>query len=180
MDSLPNEPRRKPKNTGVGSLSLLQQIFLAQESNQGLLHYKWILYQLSYQGSPGYTMEVTNRFKRLNTVEWTECLKNYGQRFITLYRRQWTKPPQRKRNARSKVVVWGGFTNSWGKKRSEKQGKRRKIYPTECRIAEKSKERWEGFFQLCSFHMLIRLCSKSFKLGFSSTWTKNFQVSCWV
>ena len=30
--------------------------------------------------------------------------------------------------------------------------------------------------QLCSFHMLARLCSKSFKLGFSSTWNKNFQI----
>ena len=33
-DSLPAEPQGKPKNTGVGSLSLLQQIFLTQESNQ--------------------------------------------------------------------------------------------------------------------------------------------------
>ena len=40
----------KPKNTGVGSLSLLQGIFLTQESNQGLLRCMWILYQLSYQG----------------------------------------------------------------------------------------------------------------------------------
>ena len=39
------------KNTGVGSLSLLQRIFLTQESNQGLLHCKWILYHLSYQGN---------------------------------------------------------------------------------------------------------------------------------
>ena len=29
-DSLPSEPPGKPKNTGVGSLSLLQQIFLTQ------------------------------------------------------------------------------------------------------------------------------------------------------
>ena len=36
-DSLPAEPQGKPKNTGVGSLSLLQQIFLTQESNRGLL-----------------------------------------------------------------------------------------------------------------------------------------------
>ena len=50
-DSLPSEPSGKPKNTGVGSLSLLQGIFLTQESNQGLLHYRQILYQLSYQGS---------------------------------------------------------------------------------------------------------------------------------
>ena len=40
------------QNTGVGSLSLLQQIFPTQELNWGLLHCGWILYQLSYQGSP--------------------------------------------------------------------------------------------------------------------------------
>ena len=33
----------------MSSLSLLQQIFLTQESNWGLLHCRWILYQLSYQ-----------------------------------------------------------------------------------------------------------------------------------
>jgi len=30
--------------------------------------------------------------------------------------------------------------------------------------------------KLCSFHMLTSLCSKSFKLGFSGTWTENFQM----
>ena len=50
-DSLLSEPPGKPKNTGVGSLSLLQGIFLTQESNQGLLQCRWIFYQLSYQGS---------------------------------------------------------------------------------------------------------------------------------
>ena len=50
-DSLPAEAPGKPKNTGVGSLSLLQRIFPTQESNWGLLHCRWILYQLSYQGS---------------------------------------------------------------------------------------------------------------------------------
>ena len=35
-DSLPAEPPGKPKKTAVGSLSLLQGIFLIQESNQGL------------------------------------------------------------------------------------------------------------------------------------------------
>ena len=52
VDSLPAEPQGKPKNTGVGSLSFLQGIFLTQELNQGLLHCRWILYQLSSQGSP--------------------------------------------------------------------------------------------------------------------------------
>ena len=42
------------QNTGVGSLSLLHGIFLTQESNQGLLHCTWILYQLRYQGSPSF------------------------------------------------------------------------------------------------------------------------------
>ena len=51
VDSLLSEPPGKPKNTGVGSLSLLQGIFLAQELNQGLLHGRWILYQLNYQES---------------------------------------------------------------------------------------------------------------------------------
>ena len=32
-----------------------------------------------------YTAEVTNRFKGLDLIE---CLMNYGQRFVTLYRRQ--------------------------------------------------------------------------------------------
>ena len=30
--------------------------------------------------------------------------------------------------------------------------------------------------QLCSFRILARLCSKSFKLGFNSMWTENFQI----
>ena len=48
----------KSKNTGVcslslgvGSLSLLQQIFMTQELNRDLLHCRLILYQLSYQGA---------------------------------------------------------------------------------------------------------------------------------
>ena len=52
VDSLPAETPGKPKNTGVGSLSLRQGIFPIQESNRGLLHCRRILYQLSSQGSP--------------------------------------------------------------------------------------------------------------------------------
>ena len=50
VDSLPAEPQGKPKKTGVGSLSLLQWIFLTQELNRGLLHCRRILYQLSWKG----------------------------------------------------------------------------------------------------------------------------------
>ena len=51
LDSLPDEPQGTPKNTGVGSLSLLQGILPTQDLNQGLLHYRWILHQLSSQRS---------------------------------------------------------------------------------------------------------------------------------
>ena len=40
------------KNTGVGCHALFQGISPTQESSPGLLHWRWILYQLSYQGGP--------------------------------------------------------------------------------------------------------------------------------
>ena len=40
------------QNTGVGSLSLLQGIFLTQGSNPGLPHRRQVLYQLSHRGNP--------------------------------------------------------------------------------------------------------------------------------
>ena len=40
------------KNTGVGSLSLLQWIFPTQGSNLGLLHCRQVLYPVSHQGRP--------------------------------------------------------------------------------------------------------------------------------
>ena len=49
-----------------------------------------------------YTVEVTNRFKGLGMIEH---LKNYGQRFLTLYGRQESRPSPRKRNANSKIAV---------------------------------------------------------------------------
>ena len=65
VDSLPAKPQGKPKK--VGSLSLLQGIFLTQESKQGLLHCRWIRYQLSYQGSVFHTL-VINHQKWLYTA----------------------------------------------------------------------------------------------------------------
>ena len=59
VDSLPTERRGKPTNTGGGNLSLLQGIFLTQELNWGVLHCRWILYQLSYEGSPQATHRYT-------------------------------------------------------------------------------------------------------------------------
>ena len=47
VDSLAAKAPWKSMNIGVGSLSLLWQVFLTQQSNQGLLHCKQILYQLN-------------------------------------------------------------------------------------------------------------------------------------
>ena len=44
-----------------------------------------------------YTVEVRNRFNRLDLIE---CLMNYGQRFVTLYRRQGSRPSPWKTNAK--------------------------------------------------------------------------------
>ena len=64
MDSLLPEPPWKPKNTGVGSLSLPQGVFLTQELNQGLLPSRRILYQLSHHGSPRILEWVAYPFSR--------------------------------------------------------------------------------------------------------------------
>ena len=61
-----------------------------------------------------------------------------------MMQRNWPKPSPRNRNAKVKAVVWGGLINSWEKKRSEKQKKNEKIYPTECRVPENSKEKLEN------------------------------------
>ena len=55
--------------------------------------FRYDLNQILYD----YTLEVTNRFKGLDLIE---CLMNYGWRFMTLYRRQGSRPSPRKRNAK--------------------------------------------------------------------------------
>ena len=66
-DSLLSEPAGKPKNTGVGSLSLFQGNFQTQELNLGLLHCRQILYQLMY---PGRLLEWINV-----DICWTQLLR---------------------------------------------------------------------------------------------------------
>ena len=51
-NSLPAEPQGKPKNTGVGSLSLLQQILPTQGLNRGLLHYSWFFTNWAIREAP--------------------------------------------------------------------------------------------------------------------------------
>ena len=59
--------------------------------------FRYDLSQIPYN----YTVEVTNRFKGLDLIE---CLKNYGGRLVTLYRRHYSRPSPRKRNAKRQNV----------------------------------------------------------------------------
>ena len=47
--------------------------------------FRYDLNQIPYN----YTLEVRNRFKGLDLIE---CLMNYGRMFVTLYRRQGSRP----------------------------------------------------------------------------------------
>ena len=55
--------------------------------------FRYDLNQIPYDS----TVEVRNRFKGLDLIEW---LMNYGMRFMTLYRRQGSRPSPWKRNAK--------------------------------------------------------------------------------
>ena len=64
-----------------------------EESGKTTRPFRYDLSQIPYD----YRVEVRNRFKGLDLIE---CLMNYGQRFMTLYRRQGSRPSPRKRNAK--------------------------------------------------------------------------------
>ena len=97
--------------------------------------FRYDLNQIPYN----YIVEVTNRFKGLDLIE---CLKNYGLRFVTLYRRQESRPSPRKRNARkAKWFSQEALQIAVEKKRSERKRRKGKIYPFECRVPKNSKER---------------------------------------
>ena len=99
--------------------------------------FRYDLNQIPYD----YTVEVRNRFKGQDLIDgvpirWT---MEWGSWHCT-GDRDWDYP-QEKKMQKGKMGVWGGFTNSWEKTRCEKQGRKDKMYPTECRVPENSKER---------------------------------------
>ena len=73
--------------------------------------FRYDLNQIPYD----FTVEVRSRFKGLDLIE---CLTNYEHRFLTLYRRQGSRPSPRKRNAKKQ--------NGGEKKQSEKQRRKGK------------------------------------------------------
>ena len=127
VDSLPAEPQRKPKNTGVGSLFLLQGFFPTQELNWGLLHCRQILYQLSYEGSP---------IRGIRII----CVK-HPDTSIESYRLRVTSLITNKRESKKKERRWeDGRMEEKKRKEERKEEGRRK----EERKEERGEEKEEG------------------------------------
>ena len=104
--------------------------------------FRYDLNQISYD----YIVEVTNRFKGLDLID--RVPGNYGRRFMTLYRRQWSRPyPRKKKMQKDKMLVWGCLTNSWEKKRSERKGRKGKIYLFEFRVPKNGMETYKSLPQ---------------------------------
>ena len=81
-------------------------------------------------------MEVRNRFKGLDLIDrladelWKEVYNTVQEAMIKTI-------PKKKKCKKAKR----GLTNSCEKKRSQKQRRKRKVYPFECRVPKNSKER---------------------------------------
>ena len=90
--------------------------------------FRYDLNQIPYD----YVVEVINRFKGINLIE---CLKNYGQRFVTLVVTK-TIPNKYKKTKR---LIEEALQIA--EKRSERQKRKGKIYSSECRVPKNSKER---------------------------------------
>jgi len=128
VDSLPVEPQGKPKNTGVGNLSLLQMIILTQESNWCPLLCRRILYQLSYQrrlsaeelmlsnrGAGENSLRVPWTVKRSNHSILKEVNPEYWLKGLMLkLKLQYFGPLMRRLNSLEKTLMLG---NIEGRKR---------------------------------------------------------------
>ena len=67
---------------------------------------------------------------------------SYGQRFVTLYRRQGSRPSPWKRNAKKeKWLSEEALQIAMERRDVKSKGEKEKIYPFECRVPKDSKER---------------------------------------
>ena len=90
-------------------------------------------------------MEVTNKFKGLDLIEY---LEDYGQMFITLYKREGSRPSPRKRNAKkAKWLSEKALQIAVKRGGSKRQRRKGKIYPIECGVSKNSKKRSESLPQ---------------------------------
>ena len=86
--------------------------------------FRYDLNQIPYD----YTVEVRNRSKGPDLIE---CLMNYGRRFMTLYRRQGSRPSPWKRNAKKAKWLTGEALQIAVKRREVKSKGKGKISASE-------------------------------------------------
>ena len=97
--------------------------------------FRYDLNQIPYD----YTVEVRNRLKGLDLIDrvpdelWMEVHDIVQEARI--------KPSPRKRNAKRQIGCLRRPSNSQEKKRGKRQRRKRKIYPSECRVPKNSQER---------------------------------------
>ena len=87
------------------------------------------LNQIPYSGSDEQIQGMTS--DRVPKELWMEI--------CTIVQEAVTKTIPKKK--KGKMGIWTGITNSWKKKKSEKQRRKGKIHTSECRIPKNSKER---------------------------------------
>ena len=105
-----------------------------EESEKTTRPFRYDLNQIPYD----YTVDVRNRFKGLDL---TECLMSYGMRFVTLYRRQGSRPSPRKRNAKKQNGCLRGPYKWLWKEEKQKAKEKRKDIPVWMQSPKNSKER---------------------------------------
>ena len=96
--------------------------------------FRYDLNQIPYDS----TVEVRNRYKGLDLIDSVWWTMDGGSWHCTGDRDQ--DHPHGKEMQKSKLAIWGGGTNSCIKKRREKQRRKGKIFPFECRVPKNSKE----------------------------------------
>ena len=96
--------------------------------------FRYDLNQIPYD----YTVEVTNRFKGSDRQSTWRTMDGGSWHCIGSSDRH---HPQEKEMQKGKTVLWGGLTNSWEKKKHERQRRKGNIYPFECRVPKNSQER---------------------------------------
>ena len=84
-----------------------------------------------------YTVEVTNRFKGFELIE---CLKNYGQRFMTLYRTGIKTIPMEKKYKKAKWLSGDGLQIAVKRREAKIKGEK-ESKTSECRVPKNSKKR---------------------------------------
>ena len=115
-----------------------------------------------------------NRFKGLDPVDrlsgklWTE-IRNIAEEAAT------EPTPKKTKRKKANWFIWEGFTNSWEKKRSKRQGRKRKICSTEWTVPEKSKERKEGLLKGTS-KMIPDGTKNSMKDGYMEKYIRCFNI----